>query len=78
MLVDYSFMRSDVLPFQMDTYGNEQETCPAISSSAVTDRTRLDVRRDPEAEDPASLAPLTEQSVAPDECAGGLCCFSRE
>jgi hypothetical protein len=75
MPVDYSFILSDG-PFQMDAYGRKWETCHATSSNTATDRTRLDVRRDPEAQDPASLAPLKEQMWLRDECAGALRCFS--
>jgi len=77
MLVDYSFIRSDER-FQMDTHGRKWETCPTTSSNTDTDRKGLDVRRNPEAQDSAPLAPLRKRNVSPDERPGVSRCFSRE
>jgi hypothetical protein len=75
MLVDYSFILSNG-PFQMDAYGRKWETCPTTSSNTATDRKGLDVRSDPEAQDPASLAPLRKRMLLRAKRAGVLRCFS--
>jgi len=61
MLVDYSFIRSDVR-LHLNTYGSEWKAYLTTASTAVTDRKGLDVRSDPEKQDSATLAPLKERT----------------